>query len=87
MTLPLEGRRLKYEKTLSDFFADNTEAGKFQYDGILMMYFLFGKFVCFEFLVLWRVRIVKSPLLQWNIFADKSNQPAILLIKILNNRK
>ena len=31
-----EGRRLKYEKTLSDFFADNTEAGKFQYDGILL---------------------------------------------------
>ncbi|MDD7218460.1 MAG: hypothetical protein PUI16_00445 [Clostridia bacterium] len=31
--------------------------------------------------------IIKGPLLQRNIFADESNQPVVLLIKILNNRK
>ena len=32
-----------------------------------------GKFVNFELLVLWRMGIVKGPLLKWNISADKVN--------------
>ena len=38
-----------------------------------MVDFHFGKFVCFEFLVLWGVGIIKIPLFQWNIFADNRN--------------
>ena len=45
------------------------------------------KFVRFEFLVLRRVGIIKRPLLKWYVFADKVNQPAILLIKVLNKLK
>ena len=45
------------------------------------------EFVNFEFLILWGVGIVKAPLLEWDVSADKTNQPAFLLVKILNNRK
>ena len=45
------------------------------------------EFVNFEFLILWGVGIVKDPLLEWDVSADKTNQPAVLLVKILNNRK
>jgi hypothetical protein len=31
--------------------------------------------------------IIESPLLEGNVFADKADQPAVLLIKVLNNRK
>ena len=44
-----------------------------------------GKFINFELLVFRRVGIIESPLLKRNISADKENQPAVLLIKILNN--
>ena len=37
-----------------------------------------------EFLVLWRVGIVESPLLERDISADKVNKAAVLLIKVLN---
>ena len=32
-----------------------------------------GKFIYFEFLIFRRMRIVKSPLLEWDIFTDKTN--------------
>ena len=45
------------------------------------------KLVHLELLVLWRVRIIKGLLFEGEISADKSNQPAVLLVKILNNGK
>ena len=47
----------------------------------------FWKFVHFELLIFWRMGIVESPLLARDISADKVYQPAVLLVKILNNRK
>ena len=47
----------------------------------------FGKFVYFELLIFWRMGIIESPLFEWYISADKTDQPAVLLIKILNNRE
>ena len=47
----------------------------------------FWKLVHSKFLIVWRMRIIKSPLLEGDISADKVYQPAVLLIKILNNRK
>lgn len=38
----------------------------------------------FELLVLWRMGIIESPLLKRDISADKVNQPAVLLVKVLN---
>jgi hypothetical protein len=46
-----------------------------------------GKLINFELLVFWRMGIIESPLLEGNIFADKADQPAVLLVKVLNNRK
>ena len=43
-----------------------------------------GKFVNFIFLVFRRLGIFVSPLSEWNVTADKIDQPAVLLIKILN---
>lgn len=45
------------------------------------------EFIDLEFLVLWGMGIVKSPLLEGNISADEIDQPAVLLIKILNYRE
>ena len=45
------------------------------------------EFVNFEFVIFGRVGIVKGPLLERDVSADKTNQPAVLLVKILNNRK
>ena len=42
------------------------------------------KLINFELLVLWRVGIIESPLLKRDISANKVNQPAVLLIKVLN---
>jgi len=42
------------------------------------------KLVDLKFLILWRVGIIKIPLLKRYIFADKTDQPAILFIKMLN---
>lgn len=33
------------------------------------------------------MRIIKGPLFEWDISADKANRPAVLLVKILNNGK
>jgi len=46
-----------------------------------------GEFVCFELLVFWGVGIVESPMFQRDIFADKEDKPAILLVKRLNYRE
>ena len=37
-----------------------------------------------KLLVLWRVRIIESPLFQRYISANKVNKPAVLLVKVLN---
>ena len=45
------------------------------------------KLVHFQFLITWGMGILKSPLLEGDISADNVNQPAVLLIKILNYGK
>lgn len=40
-----------------------------------------------EFLILGGMGIVKSPLLERNIFADKVDKPAVLLIKMMTQLK
>jgi hypothetical protein len=45
------------------------------------------EFINFELLVFGRMGIIESPLLEGNVFADKADQPAVLLVKVLNNRK
>ena len=45
------------------------------------------EFINLEFLVFGGMGIIKSPLLERNISADKADQPAVLLVKVLNNRK
>lgn len=45
------------------------------------------EFIDFELLVLWGMGIVKSPLFKRDVSANEVNQPAVLLIKILNNRE
>lgn len=45
------------------------------------------EFINLELLVLWGVGIIKSPLFQRDISADKVNQPAVLLVKVLNERE
>ena len=47
----------------------------------------FWKLIHFKFLILGRMGIIESPLLKWYISADEVDQPAVLLEKILNNRK
>ena len=47
----------------------------------------FWKFVHFELLIFWRMGIIESPLFEWYISADKTDQPAVLLVEILNNRE
>lgn len=44
------------------------------------------EFVNLKLLILWRVGIVIGPLLEWYISTDKGDQPAVLLVKMLNNR-
>ena len=46
-----------------------------------------GKFINLEFLILWGMGIIESPLFKWDISANKVNKPAVLLVKILNYRK
>lgn len=45
------------------------------------------KFVNLEFLVFRGMGIIKSPLFEWDVSADEVDQPAVLLIKVLNNRE
>ena len=42
------------------------------------------KFINLEFLILWGMGIVKSPLFQRNISANKVKKPTVLLVKVLN---
>ena len=44
------------------------------------------KFINFELLVFRGMEIIKSPLLEKDIFIDKVNKPAVLLVNILNYR-
>lgn len=39
----------------------------------LLIGYDFGKLINLEFLVLWRMGIIKSPLLEWDVSADKVN--------------
>jgi len=41
------------------------------------------RFVYAVFLVFRRMRIIEGPLLEWDISADKRDQPAVLLIKLM----
>ena len=45
------------------------------------------KLINFKFLIFGRMGIIKSPLLERDIFADKVNKEAVLLIKLLNKFK
>ena len=47
----------------------------------------FWKFIHFKFLIFGRMGIIESPLLKGDISADEVDQPAVLLVKILNNRE
>ena len=42
------------------------------------------EFINFELLILWRVGIIKCPLLKRDVSANKVDQPAVLLVKVLN---
>jgi hypothetical protein len=44
----------------------------------------FGKLIYLEFLILWRMGIIKSPLPERNISANKVNKPANLSMLVLN---
>jgi hypothetical protein len=44
----------------------------------------FGKLIYLEFLILWRMGIIKSPLPERNISANKVNKPANLFMLVLN---
>ena len=43
-----------------------------------------GQFVCLEFLVFGGMGIIESPLSEWDVSADEHDQPAVLLVKVLN---
>ena len=51
---------------------------------VVLMNLDFGQSVHLKFLIFWRMRIVESPLLKRDVSADKTDQPAVLLIKVLN---
>lgn len=46
-----------------------------------------GEGINFEFLILRGMGIIKSPLFEGDISADEADQPAVLLIKVLNKRE
>ena len=46
-----------------------------------------GQLVSLEFLVFWGMGIIKSPLSERDVSADKHDQPAVLLVKRLNERE
>jgi hypothetical protein len=47
----------------------------------------FGKLIYFEFLILWRMGIIKSPLPERDISANKVNKPTNLFMLVLNELK
>ena len=51
---------------------------------LLLIGYNFWKFINSELLVLWRMGIIKSPLLERNISTDKVNKPADLFMLVLN---
>ena len=58
-------------------------------DEILPVPFLFvgydfGKLINLELLILWRVGIIKRPLLERDVSTDKVNKPADLFMLVLN---
>ena len=54
---------------------------------ILFVGYDFRKLVNLEFLILWRIGIIKSPLLEGNVSTDKVNKPANLFMLVLNELK
>ena len=46
----------------------------------------FWEIIRFKLLVFWRMGIIKGPLPKRDISTDKTDQPAILLVKVLNDR-
>ena len=46
-----------------------------------------GQLVCFEFLVFRGMGVIKSPLPEWDVSADEHDEPAVLLVKVLNELK
>lgn len=46
-----------------------------------------GKFIREEFLVLWAVEFIMSPLFERDVFADEENKPADLFVLFLNDSK
>ena len=54
---------------------------------VLLIGYDFGKFINLKLLVLWRMGIIESPLLKWDISADKVNKPANLFMLVLNELK
>lgn len=64
--------KVRNEETPVPFMLDNLEL---------------REFVHFKFLVFWGMGILESPLFERNISADEVDQPAIYLVKVLNNRK
>ncbi len=54
---------------------------------VLMIIDNLRKFIHFELLIFWRMRIIESPLFERYISADEIYQPAVLLIELLNDLK
>lgn len=54
---------------------------------ISLMKLDFRKVIGFKFLVFRGMGIIKSPLFERDIFADKVNKPAVLLVEKLNERQ
>ena len=54
---------------------------------VLMMVDNLWKLIHLELLVLGGMGIIKGPLLKWDISADKVDQPAVLLIKLMAQLK
>ena len=54
---------------------------------VLLIGYDFRKLINLEFLVLWRMGIVKSPLFERDISTNKINKPADLFMLVLNELK
>ena len=45
-----------------------------------------GEFVNLELLVFWGMGIIKGPLFERDVSANEADQPAVLLVKVLNKQ-
>ena len=54
---------------------------------VLLVGYDFRKLINLELLVLWRMGIIKSPLLEWDVSTDKVNKPVDLFMLVLNKLK